>query len=200
MSDRDDLIGIRPEDLSAEDADAQRKLLESDVGFARAHRDAFDLGATLANLPRLDGPSVDLALSHRGHGETRSRPARGWLWAAVMLAAASALVVPKMMMNPHHVAEGAVHVAALVHEGRVRFLVDVEEPGYLVLLQEGHGSVNGDGPTWVEAGVYEFGPDDGLKIESDGPAQFRAMLCEDPADVDGAPERCASYTVTLEQT
>jgi ferric-dicitrate binding protein FerR (iron transport regulator) len=206
MSDHDDLIGIRPDDLTPAEREAQRALLSTDVSAVREHREAEVLAEELARLPRLEGPSLEEALAHREAISARPPSRRrGWrgLKVAFALAAAVALaVMPRFLLTPEGIAQGSIHLSALIQEGRVFFTVTAEEPGYLVLVQEGRGQL------WPETqqtvllpGVHRIGPEEGIPLELDvrrGPAFFRAMLCEDPGDVRGNLDRCAMHAVAVE--
>ncbi|MBW2255425.1 MAG: hypothetical protein JRI25_12620 [Deltaproteobacteria bacterium] len=206
MNDHDDLIGIRPDDLSPAERDAQQALLTSDISAVREHREAMALAEEIALLPRLEGPSLEEALAHRAtvseRPPTRRRARRGLKVGLALAAAVALAIMPRFLLTPEGIPHGSVHLVALIQEGRVSFTVTAEEPGYLVLVQEGRGQVFPDTQqTFLSAGVHRVGPEEGIPLDGArlrGPAFFRAVLCEDPGDVRGNLERCATHAVVVE--
>jgi len=206
MKDHDPLIGIRPGDLGPEEREAQRALLATDVTALREHREAMALAEQIALLPQLEGPSLEEALALRDALSARPpvRRSGGRVWkVGLALAAAVVLaILPRFVLTPEGIAQGSVHLAALLREGRVTFTVTSEEPGYLVLIQEGRGQVFPETQqTFLSPGVHRVGPEEGIPLDAGrhgGPAFFRAMLCEDPADVRENLDRCATHAVMVE--
>ncbi len=191
-------VGIRPADLTAEERGDLADLRSWHVPTVRAEREARALAEGIAELPDLEGPSLQRARAHRAR---RVPPGRSWRGPGIALIAAAALGVVLLpgWLGAGAYPEDAVRLAAATEGERVHLTVTSRAPGYLLLVREGSGLLLPE-PAWIDPGVHRLGPDEGLPFERDlrGDAPtYHVLLCRDPADVRSALDRCAVHVIEV---